>query len=280
MAIITFKSNEFKETGQTLSLVAVATQMAIEHSYKILIISTNFKDQTLENCFWKLDKKNKPIFTDFQIRTFVGVDSGVEGLIKALVSDKSNVGIVKNYSRTILRDRLDVLVSPDTKNYEEYTKTSSNYPEILRMASRYYDLVFVDLSNRMHEKEAEDILNISDLVIYNITQRLKTIDDFIELKNSDENYKKSNIMLLLGRYDAHSKYNIKNVTRYMKEKKMVLAIPYNTLYFEACSEGKVIDYFLRLKNIDTNDRNYYFISEVTRVAETIIVKLQELQMKT
>ena len=279
MAIITFKSNEFKETGQTLSLVAVATQMAIEHSYKILIISTNFKDQTLENCFWKLDKKNKPIFTDFQIRTFVGVDSGVEGLIKALVSDKSNVGIVKNYSRTILRDRLDVLVSPDTKNYEEYTKTSSNYPEILRMASRYYDLVFVDLSNRMHEKEAEDILNISDLVIYNITQRLKTIDDFIELKNSDENYKKSNIMLLLGRYDAHSKYNIKNVTRYMKEKKMVLAIPYNTLYFEACSEGKVIDYFLRLKNIDANDRNYYFISEVTRMAETIIVKLQELQMK-
>ena len=279
MAIITFKSNELKETGQTLSIVAVATQMAIEHSYKILIVSTNFKDQTLENCFWKLDKKNKPIFTDFQIRTFVGVDSGVEGLIKALVSDKSNVGVVKNYSKTILRDRLDVLVSPNTTNYEEYTKTSSNYPEILRMASRYYDLVFVDLSNRMHEKEAEDILNISDLVIYNITQRLKTIDDFIELKNSDENYKKSNIMLLLGRYDAHSKYNIKNVTRYMKEKKMVLAIPYNTLYFEACSEGKVIDYFLRLKNIDTNDRNYYFISEVTRVAETIIVKLQELQMK-
>lgn len=279
MAIITFKSNELKETGQTLSIVAVATQMAIEHSYKILVISTNFKDQTLENCFWKLDKKNKPIFTDFQVRTFVGVDSGVEGLIKALVSDKSNVGVVKNYSRTILRDRLDVLVSPDTKNYEEYTKTSSNYPEILQMASRYYDMVFVDLSNRMHEKEAQDILNISDLIIYNITQRLKTIDDFIELKDSDETYKKKNIMLLLGRYDAHSKYNIKNVTRYMKEKKMVLAIPYNTLYFEACSEGKVIDYFLRLKNIDANDRNYYFISEVTRVAETIIVKLQELQMK-
>ena len=279
MAIITFKSNELKETGQTLSIVAVATQMAIEHSYKILVISTNFKDQTLENCFWKLDKKNKPIFTDFQVRTFVGVDSGVEGLIKALVSDKSNVGVVKNYSRTILRDRLDVLVSPDTKSYEEYTKTSSNYPEILQMASRYYDMVFVDLSNRMHEKEAQDILNISDLIIYNITQRLKTIDDFIELKDSDETYKKKNIMLLLGRYDAHSKYNIKNVTRYMKEKKMVLAIPYNTLYFEACSEGKVIDYFLRLKNIDANDRNYYFISEVTRVAETIIVKLQELQMK-
>ena len=34
MAIITFKSNESKETGQTLSRVAVATQMAIEHSHR------------------------------------------------------------------------------------------------------------------------------------------------------------------------------------------------------------------------------------------------------
>ena len=38
MSIITFKSDEQKETGQTLSLVATATQMAIEHNYKILII--------------------------------------------------------------------------------------------------------------------------------------------------------------------------------------------------------------------------------------------------
>ena len=37
MAIVTFRSNELKETGQTLSLVATAAQMAIEHSYKILI---------------------------------------------------------------------------------------------------------------------------------------------------------------------------------------------------------------------------------------------------
>ena len=86
-------------------------------------------------------------------------------------------------------------------------------------------------------------------------------------------------MLLLGRYDGHSKYNVKNVTRYMREKKLVLAIPYNTLYFEACSEGKVIDYFLKLKNIDENDRNYFFISEVDRAYHAILLKLQELQMK-
>ena len=43
----------------------------------------------------------------------------------------------------------------------------------------------------------------------------------------------------------------------MKEKKKY-CIPYNTLYFESCSEGKVIDFFLRLKNIDETDRNHLF----------------------
>ena len=279
MAIITFRSNELKETGQTLSLVATATQMAIEHNNKILVVSTNFKDVTLENCFWELDRLNKPIVNVKDRAAAVGIDSGIEGLIKVLVSNRTSTEIVKNYSRTLLRDRLDILVSPKTQDYQEYIQLASNYPEVLRMADRYYDLVFVDLTSRMNEKEAQAIIDISDIIIFNITQRLKNITDFIELKQNDDFYKRKNIMLLLGRYDAHSKYNIKNVTRYMKEKKMILAVPYNTLYFEACSEGKVIDFFLKLKNIDENDRNNQFVKEINRIDSDIIYKLQELQMK-
>ena len=279
MAIITFRSNEMKETGQTLSLVATATQMAIEHNHKILIVSTNFKDVTLENCFWELDRLNKPVTTGKDHMAAVGVDSGVEGLIKVLVSNKTSTDIVKNYSRTLLRDRLDILMSPKTENYQEYIQLASNYAEIVRSADRYYDLVFVDLTSRMEESVAQSILDVSDVVVLNITQRLKNINDFLELKQTDDFYKRRNIMLLLGRYDAHSKYNIKNVTRYLREKRNILAVPYNTLYFEACSEGKVIDYFLKLKNIDENDRNYKFLEEINRIDTEILYKLQELQMK-
>lgn len=277
MAIITYKSNELKETGQTLSLVATATQMAIEHSYKILIVSTNFKDQTLENCFWELDRLNKPIINE-KGRASVGVDSGIEGLIKVLASNKTSTEIVRNYARTVLRDRLDILLSPVTEDYQEYTQICTNYPEVLRIADRYYDLVFVDLSSRMHAEEAQDIINISDIIMINLTQRLKNINDLMELRANDDFYKRKNIMMLLGRYDGHSKYNVKNVSRYMKEKQ-ILAIPYNTLFFEACSEGKVIDFFLKLKNIDESDRNHNFVSEANKVDDAIIFKLQELQMK-
>lgn len=278
MAIITFKSNEIKETAQTLSIAAVAAQMAIEHNYKILLVSTNFKDKTLEECFWDVNKKT-PLVNMMGKPAAVGIESGVEGLMRVMASNKTSPEIVKNYSKIILRDRLDVLPSPSITEYKDYENIAAAYPEILQLANRYYDIILVDLSERMSEQYAENIIQISDIVVVNLTQRLKSIDDFIELREAEEFYKRKHIMLLIGRYDSFSKYNTKNITRYMKEKKPVNVIPYNTLFFEACSEAKIIDFFLRLKNIDELDRNYLFIKEVTNMGNNIIYKLQELQMK-
>ena len=279
MAIITFKSNEIKETAQTLSIAAVATQMAIEHNVKILVVSTNFKDTTLEECFWEVGKK-APVASIFGKNVNVGIESGVEGLMRVLASNKTSPEIVRNYSKIILRDRLDLLPSPTVTDYVDYQNIATAYTDILQVANRYYDIILVDLCKRMPSSLAENIIQMSDIVVVNMTQRLKSIDDFIELREENEFYRRKNIMLLIGRYDAFSKYNVKNISRYMKEKKLVNVIPYNTLFFEACSESKIIDFFLKLRNLDENDRNYLFIKEVSNMVGAIIYKIQELQMKS
>ena len=276
MAIITFKSNELKETGQTLSISAIATQMAIEHNRKILLISTSFKDQTLENCFWEV---GKTVNDNFNQGASIGVESGIEGLIRVIASNKTSPEIIKNYSKIILRDRLDILPSPKTRQYSEYEEIALKYPEVLKIASMYYDMVLVDLSKRMSPQCEKQILEMSDIVVTNMTQRLKSIDEFAELRENDEFYKRKNIMLLIGRYDAFSKYNVKNITRYLRERNNVSVVPYNTLYFEACSEGKIIDFFLGLKTVSELDRNYLFIKEVNEDVTAILNKLQELQMR-
>ena len=277
MAIITFKSNEIKETGQSLSVAAVATQMAIEHNFKILVVSTNFKDKTLEDCFIEPDKSIG--LGNIMGQRNVGIESGVEGLMRVMASNKTSPEIVKNYSKIILKDRLDVLVSPKTTQYRDYEPIAIAYPEILQLANRYYDIILVDLDKKMSPEHAENIIQISDVVIMNLTQRMKNIDNFMELREAEEFYRRKHIMLVVGRYDSFSKYNTKNITRYLKEKKQVGAIPYNTLFFESCSEGKIIDFFLRMKNIDELDRNNVFVKEVTNFSNSIIYKLQELQMK-
>ena len=280
MAIITFCSNETKETGQTLSLAAIASFMAIEHNYKILVVSTNFNDLSLENCFWEYNKIRPIGAIKVDDQKNIGLESGIEGLIKVLNSNRTSTEIVKNYSRIVLRDRLDVFLSPVTKSYQEYAQITPYYTNILQIANRYYDLIFVDLSKKMPKQDANDILQLSDIVVVNLTQRLKTINDFMELRESNEFYQRKNVMLAIGRFDRFSKYNSKNITRYLKEKKLISVIPYNTLFFEACSEGTVIDFLLKVKNItDESDRNSSFIKEIQAIDNSIIFKLQELQMK-
>lgn len=279
MAIITFCSNETKETGQTMSLAATAAYMAIEHNYKILVISTDFNDLSLENCFWEYDKIENA--STIKKDEKVGIESGIEGLIKALISNRTSNEIIRNYSRIVLKDRLDILLAPTTKVYQEYIQIAERYTDILQVAKRYYDLIFVDLSKKMPRKVAAEILKLSDILVINMTQRLKTINDFIELRDTNDFYQRKNVMLLMGRYDKNSKYNIKNVTRYLKEKKMISVVPYNTLYLEAASEGGIIEFMLKAKNVtDELDSNNIFIKELKKLDENIIFKLQELQMKT
>ena len=88
MAIIAFWSDEKKETGQTMSMVALSTYIAIQHNYKILNVSTNFKDTTLEECYWNVQKENsfmRKINKDTD--NIVGLQAGIEGLIKIINSD-------------------------------------------------------------------------------------------------------------------------------------------------------------------------------------------------
>lgn len=263
-----------------MSLAAISSYMALEHNYKILVVSTNFNDLSLENCFWEYSKIRQTGVVTQEGKQSIGLESGVEGLLKVLNSNRTSNEIVKNYSRIILKDRLDILLSPITNSYQTYTQITPYYAEILSIAKRYYDLIFVDLSKKMPPKDSLSILEMSDIVVMNLTQRLKTIKDFISLRESNEFYRRKNVMLAIGRYDKFSKYNDKNITRYLREKKPICVVPYNTLFFEACSEGTVIDFLVNSKNIkDETDRNVTFLKEIKNISEDIITRLQELQMR-
>lgn len=278
MAIVAFWSNEEKETGQSMSMVALSTYMAIERNYKILNVSTDFNEGTLESSYWNTSRIDNLVKTISKENEKTELESGVEGLTKIINSNKTTESIVANYTRVVL-NTLDVLCAPKTKNYEEYLEIAELYPSILQVSNRSYDFVFVDVSKKMPKEQIKQILEMADIIIVNMTQRLKTIDSFMELREKNDFFSKNNIMLNIGRYDKFSKYNIKNISRYMKEKKDVNVTLYNTLFFESCSEGTVAEMFLRLRKIDPEDRNAVFIEEISRTTKDLIYKLQELQMR-
>ena len=278
MSVVTFWNSGKEETGKTLAIAAISTYMAIEHNYRILVISTSKDDKTIENCFWK-QKKTKKNLGLFGPNTNIAMEEGVDGLIKIMKSNKLAPENITNYTKIVFKDRLEILQSYKG-NSEEYKEITNMYPDIINLANNYYDLVLVDLDSNINSSIVEKIIEASNLVVINLSQRLTSIDNFLEIREKNAMFKAKKTLLLIGRYDKYSKYSIKNISRYMNEKNIVSTIPYNTLFFEAAEEGKVPDLFLRLrKTVDEDDRNGFFIAEVGRTVENIIYRLQNLQAK-
>ena len=277
MSIITFWNDGTEQTGKTLAIAAIATQISITHNYKTLIISTEYNDDILDNCFWEKNKVKKNLGL-FGPNTNIELDSGINGLIKIMRSNKITPENVKDYTKTVFKDRLDVLQS--FKGGEGYYESIKElYPEIIDLANQYYDLVIVDLGKRLDENLRKKILNKSDLIVAAIAQRLKSIERFHEIRKKDNILSSNKVLIMMGRYDKYSKYSAKNVTRFLGEKITVTTIPYNTLLFEAAEEAKVPDLFLRLRKVDEDDRNAFFIREIERAIENILYTLQSLKMK-
>ncbi len=275
MSIISFWSSGKGETGKTSSLVAIATLMAINYNYKILVIDTKSNDNTYEECYWQEDRLIK-LINDQEKKVDIG--QGIGELATAVLSNKTSPEIITNYTRIVFKDRLEILTETQIgANRRQDNKAI--YKEIAKMANKYYDLVFIDLDKDLDEQISDSLLEVSDLVVVCLQQKIKKIDEYKKHIIKRAVLKSKPIIPMIGRYDKHSKYNIKNVSRYLKEKQGICAIPYNTLFFEACNEGKVADFFIKFRKINDKDRNSAFIAEVNNAAEKIIARLRDEQMK-
>ncbi len=283
MSIVTLWSCDKKTNGQSLSTVAIATKMAIERNLKILLVSTSVNDSTIKNCFWTNNQKNKIVGGNAGLE----VETGIEGLMRLIYSNKLEPEIISDYSQAILKGRFEVLSgysaltdATSVQKVELYKEIYQNYCKILQIADKYYDIVLVDLDGRLNFEIKNQVLAVSDLNLYVTSQKISDIERYIDLKNKNKDLNTLKNSIVIARYDSESKYNKKNLSKYLNEKGELLVIPYNTLFFEAAEEANVMDLFLKLSNIkDTTDNNYIFMKEVQKVAEFIINRLQELQMR-
>ena len=275
MSIITFLNKDRKESGQSLSVAAIATLMAIEHNYKILVISTDFNDKTLEQCFYDPNKKEN-LKNLFSKSLNTNIANGLEGLIRIFASNRADKDTIGSYTKPILKDRLDVLESPKTNDYKEYMNISTYFSQIADVANLAYDIVLVDMSSKIPIENQRKITDLSTLVVVGLNQNQYSLKNFENLKLQDEFYRRKNVILSIGKYNMNSKYTAKNMGRYLKEKNIPLVVPYNILFADHCSEGKILDYFLAIKAYRVGQgKDEYFCTQVRDTIEKIDYLRQE-----
>ena len=286
MSIVTFWNDDREQSGKTLTSVAVATRMAIERNYKILLISTSFQDPTIKNCFWGEEKqRNLKLFGGKAHN--IAVENGIEGLSKLITANKLTPDVITDYTKVIFKGRLEVLNgfngmkdADEMTNIKTYEKIAEGYVDLIRTANQYYDMVLVDLDKTIFAGIREKILEISNVNVMVFSQKKESLDRYIKYKENASSGELNKLVPVIGKYMDQSKYNLKNIMKYIGERKEINVVPFNMLYFEAAEEAMVTDLLLRLKNVkDTSDENYIFMQDVLNLTDKIIKRLQELQMK-
>lgn len=271
MAIITFWNDGKAETGQSMTLAAIATTLAINYNYKILIVNAKHEDKSLE---WAFESKKN--VNNMFTKGKTDLETGFGGVAKAIMSNKTSPEIITNYTKIILNN-LELLTEKnipkdDFDRYMQYLK------EIVKLANRYYDIVFVDIEGNIEEPVIRQLLEISQVNVVTLAQNINVIDRYIEQKEKYHILNENNIIISINKYDDKSKYTVKNISKYIKEKN-VYAIPYNTMYGMDSGEGKVADYFIKFKGVNQSNINAQFINAVYEESEALIGTIKNQPVK-
>lgn len=278
MSIITFINVDKKEIAQSMSVAALASCMGIEHAYKCLIISTDYNDNTIERCFYNEYKKTQAsTLINMMGRKDIDVSNGLEGLVRMFASNTATTKAIQNYTRPILNERLDLLENPKVIDIRDYKKMSSYFSNIAEYANKVYDIVFVDLNKNVPKESQEKIFGLSSVVVVGLSQTQQSIDNFAALKEKNSFFMKSNVAILIGKYNPESRYTAKNIARLLNEKNVPLVVPYNITFTDNCCVGAIIDYMLSIQSLTfKNGKDGYFYEEVKKSIESLDFLRQEV----
>ena len=280
MSIITFTNNNLNETGQTLSAAAIATCMALEHNYKILLMCADFNNDTMESAFYnKFKKQKKGLFQGMGIRQNSDISNGMEGLMRVFASNRASPDVISSFARPVFTDgRLDILPSPKTKDLKEYINQSVYVSQIADVANHAYDMVIVDTPKNMPNEYRNKLYDLSSVIVMNLNQTMESIDGFAKRKAENKYYQKNNIVLCVDKYNKNSKYTCKNIARYLGEKNTPIAVPYNILFSDSCSEGDIINYILSVRQLSfIEGKDGYFYESIKAAVDTIDYKRKEIE---
>ncbi len=261
------------QTGVTTNSALISSFFAINYSYKNLILRNHFENSTLENI----------LLNGFELTNSLDFDTGIDALfMQTATSLSSNTNTnskanINNYTKELLRKRLDLLQGTNNNNINLYEKQFlESFKQLNSMTNHSYDFTFYDVQSALHNKSNRKILETSDVVVININQN-KFLLDYI-FGEEFQNYLKSlntKIFYIIGNYNDYSTYNLKNIIKaYGVNKDEIGVIEYNRNLSDYCNSGNLIGYLFDNLTAKKSDESYTFINNLKDCTTKIFNVLQ------
>ena len=263
MLFLTFYGSNKIETAQTTSMAGIATHLSIEKNYKTLLLNTKYNDTSLQECFWD---------QSINIKLKGDLETGIGGLIKAIASNKTSPEIITNYTRTIFKERLEVISGLDAKIYLFASANLLNVDTVEFMKLHNVYMVCLGLEditvNYAKNKELDSDISILEDKINVLDNKLKSLEDSSYVVNKD----KINLENIIKELD----FNIDSINNSLEETKASLEgtkhIVDNTLSNE---EERVINaYYQKVKERDEVNN---LLINLNKKRDTLNASLEEYE---
>jgi hypothetical protein len=275
---IVFWSNVHGQCGVTSNLAAMALELTLNYRYKVLMLHNEFNNPSLDEIF--LDQGTLENVNDNMF------DIGIDALMRYCKYNALNQENFKNYTTTILKNKLDLLQGTAMTNRENfYSELEHMEDHILNSALTYYDFVFSDAT--AGDCYSQSLLERADIIVVNLSQNKQVIKDFFNHEVYSVYHEKC--FFLMGKYDHASKYNRKNLIRQfdfnqqnslkklLGKNDKVGIIPYDVQYLDALNDGKATDYFLLGSKSSKKETKEPFFKGVKDSVE-MLLKLLEINV--
>lgn len=256
---VAFWSNVSGKCSTTANTAALSVMSALECGNKVIVFENHSGICGLDSALISSGKIPSKVYDNSFTYNTIGMNSLLR---KMHYSGCENESIINNVIG-FCDNRLLYIPGYNSINEDVFEYELNMVIErLLINLERFGQNVFVDTANN-NNLSTKIILNEADIVVVNLNQNHKVIQDFFD------NY--SSILhktfFVLGNYEPYSRFDIQAISKHYKIKPdCISAIPYNYEFREALLTGTVVDFILRNYNCSRRDDNYYFINQLKKTA--------------
>ena len=219
-------------SGTTALAASLPLVMALEFKVRTLLLHGGAAGERVEQAF-SLKRQSM----DHSMITFQ--DHGWSAVERLAASGRLKPENICDYTAPILPERLDLLGASHVHKPEGDDQQGRLMEQVLKTASRGYDLIVADAGNGKPSSIDRQILRTADLILIGLNQNMRSLEDFFQSEQLDGVFQEKAVGFVVGRYDRSSHCTVQNIKRRFALKGIVEGIPYSSEFTDAWNHRSI-----------------------------------------
>lgn len=246
-------------------MLAISLLTGMYYKKNTLITHTHFNFNNLEAPLVEINSKSENSENYFQ-----GV--GIDVLLRNFKASTPDKEMLENCCISFPNSNVNLLPGTVKNIREAYENDMEMIAEALfEKIDKFMEVLFIDASSG-NNPLSKKLIEMSDLTVICLNQNMSVLDNYFSVFDP---FIRGKVFYLFGNYDYRSKYNIKNIQRKYRQINPSNSgiIPYNVVFKDSLTDGKLIDFIRDNINCSRCDENYFFIKKVRSATKRILLKI-------